>query len=163
MVRVLDLGCGAGACTRFLADEGFAVTAIDCSNEALTRMRYNLQRWDLPKVDAICHDLASPLPLASETFDVALDNLTMTHIEPETRLAICKELHRVLVPHGTFITRRFGPDCREIEDRGFVDYRASSMSAELRILSGSSTPPGHVWEETSSGIHIVGMAIQKCA
>lgn len=163
MVRVLDLGCGAGACTRFLVDEGFSVTAIDCSEEALTRMRYNLQRWDLPKVDWHRHDISTGLPFSDASFDVVLDNLTLCHVEPSVRMNVSKHIGRILIPGGTFITRRFNGNCKEIEGRGYVDYRSSCVPDEIRAITNSATPAGEIWEESCAGIHITATVMQKCA
>jgi SAM-dependent methyltransferase len=157
-VRVLDLGCGAGACTRFLVDEGFSVTAIDCSEEALTRMRYNLQRWDLPKVEAVCADITKPLSFSDGSFDVVLDNLCLSHIDGHNRVSVTKEIHRILVPHGTFLTRMFLFDSKRIDGVGPVHYADfESMRDEWTGLFRM----GEYADEQHNGIHLMKVELFK--
>ncbi len=121
-VHVLDVGCGAGANTRMLVDEGFTTVALDCSQDALTRTKYNLRRWDLPKVELVCHDLSNPLPFSDGQFSAILDSLTLTHLSDDQHRAALAEIARVLKPGGRFVQRVFIKGCRPIEGRGFVRY-----------------------------------------
>lgn len=160
MVRVLDLGCGAGACTRFLVDEGFSVTAIDCSNEALTRMRYNLQRWDLPKVEAVCADITKPFPFSDGSFDVVLDNLCLSHIDDARRAEVVAEIARVVVPRGTYLTRRFMFHSERIEDHGHVSYvTTDSVMSEMHPRFSLRNQ----WANTHDLIAIGGYEFTKCS
>lgn len=62
--RALDLACGAGRNALFLASHGFAVDAVDISNEALARARERAQAAGL-EVNWIEHDLDVPLALTA--------------------------------------------------------------------------------------------------
>ena len=59
--RVLDLGCGEGGDALWLAERGWAVTAVDISSTALSRAREEADRRGLV-VDWVQQDLADPLP-----------------------------------------------------------------------------------------------------
>ncbi len=153
-IRVLDLGCGAGACTRMLVDEGFSVTAIDCSMDALAQVRHGLRKWQLPHCDIFCGDITEPLQFVDASFDVVLDNLTLSHIEDAPRAAVVREIHRVLKPGGRFITRRFKDGSDPIIGRGFVHYCTNaSLTAEASGLFAQTD----FWFESIRGIKIASL------
>ena len=56
--RALDVACGAGRNALFLAGAGLEVTAIDISEEALTRARQSAREHGL-KINWVCADLES--------------------------------------------------------------------------------------------------------
>jgi SAM-dependent methyltransferase len=70
-VRFLDLGCGFGSSTWFLAREGFSVDAIDGSALIIERLR---ERLTLENLDArlVAGDILS-LPYPSGCFDCVID------------------------------------------------------------------------------------------
>jgi len=99
---VLDVGCGTGAQTLFLAKKGFRVVGIDLSAKSieLAKARATLYRVD-SRVDFIVCDLTN-LPLRDE---VALSLISlgsvMSHVmEHDKSIA---ELSRVLQSNGYFI------------------------------------------------------------
>ena len=69
--RALDLACGAGRNSLFLARRGFEVTGIDVSGEGLRRAATNAQRQGL-KVTWMPHDLDDGLPLSGKFDAVCL-------------------------------------------------------------------------------------------
>src|SRR4051812_49166589 len=72
-VRILDVGAGQGACTWYVAREGFFVAAIDCA-PAIEKLKQRLSAERLA-VDARAGD-AVTLPWESGTFDAAIDNFS---------------------------------------------------------------------------------------
>jgi len=67
--RALDVGCGEGADTIWLAGRGWTVTAIDVSDVAVARGREAAGRSSQAGIDWICGDvLQTPLP--SRAFDL---------------------------------------------------------------------------------------------
>lgn len=157
-IHVLDLGCGAGACTRMLVSEGFTVTAIDCSTDALMQVKYGLRKWDLPHCDIFSTDVTEPLQFPDATFDVVLDNLTLCHVEDPERAAATKEIYRILKPGGRFLTRRFKDGSEKIENRGYVHYCTwADLSSETDGLFSQT----HFWEESMNYIRIAGVEFTK--
>jgi tellurite methyltransferase len=59
--RALDVACGAGRNTLYLASKGFDVDAVDISSEALCRARQSAQQQGV-RVNWLEQDLDDPLP-----------------------------------------------------------------------------------------------------
>jgi SAM-dependent methyltransferase len=70
-VRILDLGCGYGAATWYLAREGFAVSAIDGSRVIIDMLKERLASEGLTA--ALAAGDIIDLPYPSETFDCVVD------------------------------------------------------------------------------------------
>jgi SAM-dependent methyltransferase len=99
--RLLDLGCGAGRDTRFLAERGFAVVGVDASLAGLA-----LAQRAAPHLPLLLAD-ARQLPLATASVDgVYCFGLLHEFTGPtaDTDMAtILTETRRVLGPGGTLI------------------------------------------------------------
>ena len=98
-LRILDIGTGPGFFAILLAQEGYQVTAIDCTAEMLAEAQANAGAlaaqitWKLMD--------AQKLEFADESFDLVLSrNLTWVLEEPETAYA---EWYRVLKPEGIML------------------------------------------------------------
>lgn len=99
--RVLDVGCGGGLLTNYLAREGFQVSGVDASSDSLAvaarhdatdRVRYRLGD-------------ARALPYPDAGFDAVCAMDFLEHVEnPEQVIAECA---RVLRPGGLFFFHTF--------------------------------------------------------
>jgi 2-polyprenyl-6-hydroxyphenyl methylase/3-demethylubiquinone-9 3-methyltransferase len=98
---VLDLGCGAGYLTNFLAERGHRVTGLDTSAEALAVAR---RHDSTHSVDYLVGD-ACALPFPDGRFDAVCAMDLIEHVtEPERLVA---EAARVLRPGGLFFFHTF--------------------------------------------------------
>lgn len=99
-VRFLDLGCGAGANTWFLLDQGFAVDAVDLTAEAIERARRTCRRRSAKMMTSARFQVAAAesLPFEDASFDCVVDVCCLQHVEA-IWLALA-EVHRVLKPGG---------------------------------------------------------------
>lgn len=98
---ILELGCGSGRDTAFLAQHGFTrLTVSDLSAEFLA----NCQR-NVPAAQAIRHDLRQPLPFADGSFDVVIASLCLHYFDWKTTCAIAGEIRRCLVDDGLLLCR----------------------------------------------------------
>jgi ubiquinone/menaquinone biosynthesis C-methylase UbiE len=70
-VRLLDVGCGTGACTWYLAREGFSVDGIDGSKTAIYHATKRLAEEGL-KAEFVLGDLIQ-LPYPDGLFDAVID------------------------------------------------------------------------------------------
>ena len=101
---VLDLGCGTGRHTAWLAAAGARVTGVDFSHEMLGRARRKVTGTD---VHIIVHDLHEPLPLEDTSFDAVVSGLVLEHIRDPR--AFFMEAHRVLRPGGRAVVSAMHP------------------------------------------------------
>lgn len=92
----LDLGCGAGVHSIFLADEGFAVTGVDVSSEGLRATRERLAQRGL-KADLRVQGLEE-LDLPENSFDVVICISVLEAAGPQAAAAGLQKLPAFLRP-----------------------------------------------------------------
>lgn len=94
---VLDLGCGVGYGTSFLADAGRHVVGGDVDEDAIA---YARDRYARPNAEFLVLD-ATKLPFADGSFDAVCCFETIEHVDdPE---ALVREVARTLRPEGAFV------------------------------------------------------------
>jgi 2-polyprenyl-6-hydroxyphenyl methylase/3-demethylubiquinone-9 3-methyltransferase len=99
--RVLDVGCGAGFLSNYLAAKGAAVTGIDTSRDALAVAHEHDTSGRARYLEAD----ALSLPFADGSFDAVCAMDFLEHVEtPERAIA---EASRVLAPGGLFFFYTF--------------------------------------------------------
>ena len=76
-LKVLDMGCGTGRHTLWLAQSGAKVTGIDFSEAMLDKAREKTKEYS---IKLIKHDLHKPLPFRSSQFDMVVSGLVLEHI-----------------------------------------------------------------------------------
>lgn len=74
---VVDLGCGTGRHTAWLAAAGARVTAVDFSAGMLAEAKRKVTG---DKATFFEHDLHQPLPFAAGAFDLAVSGLVLEHL-----------------------------------------------------------------------------------
>ena len=124
-IRLLDAGCGPGACTWFMAREGFQVSGIDGSPTAIQYAAERLKAEGL-NADLRVGDYTS-LPWSDELFYGAIDNVSFyANLKADWQRAV-DETYRVLKPGGLFFTSSFTTNTwgrntgREVEPGSFRD------------------------------------------
>jgi len=75
---VLELGCGTGKNTIWLAEHARSTIALDASSRMLSVAR---GRISSPNVRFLQHDIRAPLPIESESVDVVIIDLVLEHVE----------------------------------------------------------------------------------
>lgn len=97
--RIVDLGCGAGRNSVFLAKCGYDVHAVDFIPQAINELKQKAEKEKL-KIFVYESDLTKGWPFESNFFDAAIVNLVLGSITEEGRHHFAKELHRVLNESG---------------------------------------------------------------
>jgi len=95
-LRILDVGCGAGAMTGLLANMGYHVTGIDLSPEMLAVARARADESGLPIT--LVDGRAESLPFEDDAFDLVFSRHLLWTL-PRPRKTI-KEWARVVRPGG---------------------------------------------------------------
>lgn len=96
--RALDLGAGEGRIALWLAERGWAVTAVDFSDVALERGRHRVEEAGTPgAVEWVCADLTTYEPPPGP-FDLVL--LLFVHLPAAERRRILRLAAGALRPHG---------------------------------------------------------------
>lgn len=97
-LKALDLGCGSGVHTRFLAREGFEVSALDISDTGVRNTQALLSSAGLAGELAVASIDAIPHP--DSRFDVAVCISVLECVGPAIAARALGELVRVLAPGG---------------------------------------------------------------
>jgi len=97
--KVLELGCGAGEASVYLAKKGAIVTATDLSNGMLIVVKKLAKKYKVKVNTVQCRSDKLPFPDAS--FDVVYAANLMHHVEHEPTL---RESYRVLKKGGVFVS-----------------------------------------------------------
>ncbi len=111
--RVLEVGCGAGQCSRWLASQGAVVVGVDVSFRQLQHSR-RIDADTSIGVPVVCAS-ATALPIADESFDLTCSAFGALPFLVDIEPALA-EVRRVLVPGGAFVfsvvhpVRRMFPD-----------------------------------------------------
>jgi len=134
--RVLELGCGTGRATAFLARTAGRVVGLDLSPELAVVARQRLR--DRPQVTVLVADCCT-LPLHPEArFDliVAVDDPLVHLLEGEERDRAFHNVARHLAPDGRFLLEAawLSPDRRHAAERtgGLVEERRASRGLTVR-------------------------------
>ncbi|VTR95494.1 methyltransferase type 11 : Methylase involved in ubiquinone/menaquinone biosynthesis OS=Singulisphaera acidiphila (strain ATCC BAA-1392 / DSM 18658 / VKM B-2454 / MOB10) GN=Sinac_0703 PE=4 SV=1: Methyltransf_11 [Gemmata massiliana] len=123
-LRVLDLGCGTGRHSLWLAEHGAVVTAVDFSEGMLAEAR---RKPGAETVTFIAHDLHTPLPFTAE-FDLVVSGLVLEHLRDLNHFFA--EAQRVLKPGGLAVISAMHPAMflRGTQAR-FTDPRSGELVA----------------------------------
>ena len=110
MKRALDVGCGNGRNSLYLAELGLQVEAIDFSPAAIAETRTRAaQAGLLGSIRAQEHNVEQDLPFEPESFDLCLDFHVYCHIAIRDQLDYIKELWRITRVGGYAIVAMFSP------------------------------------------------------
>jgi malonyl-CoA O-methyltransferase len=114
--RILELGCGTGYATRKIAARypDAQIIALDLAEDMCAAALAQQPKKGLisrlmqksPKTGFVCAN-AESLPVADESVDLILSNLTLQWCDVE---AVAREAMRVLSPNGLLMFTTFGPD-----------------------------------------------------
>lgn len=100
---ILDLGCGLGRHSLYFAKNGFKVTAMDLSVDAIAEAKKLREKSG---IDYLCRvsDMVN-MPFSTDAFDAVFSYHVISHQDTEGVKKVIKEISRVLKPNGkVFLT-----------------------------------------------------------
>jgi ubiquinone/menaquinone biosynthesis C-methylase UbiE len=123
-LQVLDLGCGGGVHTVFLANEGFDCYAIDISEVGVTNTTRKLRDSGLSAEVTVAS--AANIPYADSMFHLIVSAGVLECLNPDEFLVAISEVVRILKPGGLALLKFTAPG----------DFRLSGQSvAGIRGIS----------------------------
>lgn len=150
--RALDLGCGAGVYSVYLAQKGYSVVGVDFVPTALELARARAQAAGV-SVELLQSDVVEYEPAAG--FDLVLDSGCLHHVQIARLAAYRAALERCLLPGGDYVLVHFGKrhalDWRPVGPRRRTRKQITDFLSPLRL---------EAYEETSFRVGLpVGNAL----
>jgi cyclopropane fatty-acyl-phospholipid synthase-like methyltransferase len=105
--NIIDLGCGTGTHSIYLAQQGFTVTGIDVSKTAIQRAKEKASRAGL-KPEFIVHDVTN-LDFLRGPFDIAVDVGCLHGLSAAGKQRYASELTRLMQAEGTLLVWGMDP------------------------------------------------------
>jgi 2-polyprenyl-3-methyl-5-hydroxy-6-metoxy-1,4-benzoquinol methylase len=127
--KALELGCGTGPISRWLAQRVFSCLGIDISKTAISMAREQSKGKKLP-VHFKQADACDPA-LKSGSFSLIVDGHCLHCItEPKDRSAFLANAYRLLKPGGLFVISTM---CRPIDRKKFNELFSSSRLIDSKV------------------------------
>lgn len=101
--KILDLGCGTGKHSIFLAQRGFSVYATDISLTGIDIAKKKARLLKLYNIQFKQHDMRN-IPFPNNFFDAVICTWTIYHGTLDEIKKTVSEIWRVLMPSGMVIT-----------------------------------------------------------
>lgn len=147
---IADVGCGTGRHTRWFAERGARITAVDFSTGMLDVLRLSSEGSSIEVVE---HDLMQGIPLPSDTYDVVLCCLVLEHM-PALK-PIITEMGRICRPGGRVVLSDLHP---QLTRRGVhARYRPEPGAQKRQIEGVSHAIADYVNAAVEAGLSIVRM------
>jgi SAM-dependent methyltransferase len=131
---VLELGCGTGNDAARLAGEGYSVTAVDLSGEAIGRARDRFGSL----VQFLVADMSQRLPFPDGNFDAVMSNVAMHMFPDGVTRTVFAQVGRLVRPGGLFVFH-----VNSLQDRPL----------RARRLPARELEPDYVAEESGQTMH----------
>ena len=98
---IIDLGCGCGNNTKYLAERGKQVIACDYAPNAIANIRKNFPEV----VDAKCIDMTEGLPFPDGCTELVIADLSLHYFTEAVTRFVLEEIQRILKPEGMLLVR----------------------------------------------------------
>ena len=119
--NVFEVGFGAGALIRWLAEQGYRVSGCEVSEEDVRKLT------DAPGIDRVLHANGNRLPVDDESQDCVLSSDVFEHVLPEHRDGFLAEKMRVVRPGGTVVMTVWLHDTLSFRAYGVVQLLFARM------------------------------------
>ena len=145
--RALDLGCGTGASSLYLASRGWSVTGVDFIPQAIRRARQKAQAAGLV-VDFHVADVTK-LDFLTGSFDLAVDVGCLHTLTPDQQRQYSDQLARLMRPGAIYTVYAFYP--RQFGSR-FIGLTPEDLQQRfvpaftvVSVVQGKGAGPQSAW------------------
>lgn len=107
---ILDLGCGTGRNSNYLAERGNTVIGMEISSTALRIAKERAAEGRINNVSYIKQSIGEHFPFPDSHFDLILDVTSSNSLNEAERAIYLSESHRTLKPQGYFFVRALCKD-----------------------------------------------------
>ena len=124
--KVLEIGCGSGTSSLWLAKHNRKVTALDYTESSIALLNTAAERLGQNNVRGVLADATKPLPFENKEFDMAFQSGLLEHFSTEQQIELLKSWKKVckrmisMVPNAASIPYRVGKQI--MEDSGAWGY-----------------------------------------
>jgi SAM-dependent methyltransferase len=132
--RALDVGCGAGVLSTWMAQRGMQVTGIDLFPEAIAMAKASAERKGVT-AEFVCTDLFAYQP--ERSFDVVYDSGCLHSLIGGDLAAYKRQVLRWLAPDGDYVLEHWGK--RHALDWRPIGPRRRSEAAVQRLFAPELT------------------------
>ncbi len=146
--RILDLGCGTGRHTIFLAKKGFKVYGVDISQSGLDIIKKTKSKLKLRNIKLKRADMAK-IPYKSNFFDSIVCTSVINHARLNKIKRTFKEIVRVLKSNGIFILEVISP-----KDFTFKTGIEIEPGTRINIADWDSDVPHHFFTKSKLKIFL---------
>jgi SAM-dependent methyltransferase len=136
---VLELGCGTGNDAARLASEGYSVTAVDVSGEAIERARARFASL----ATFLVADVTRRLPFPDASFDAVMSNVAVHMFPDDVTRTVFAQVGRLVRADGLFVFH-----VNSLQDRPL----------RARALPARQLEPDYVAEESGQTMHFFSEA-----
>jgi cyclopropane fatty-acyl-phospholipid synthase-like methyltransferase len=108
-LNALDIGCGIGNCSWFMAKEGAIVTAMDGAPSGIGYVNTLAREFGVQDdIKVVLGDITDPKKFINSTFNIMVDNFSLYSNEEGRTFNGYREYYDILEKGGFFLTCCFG-------------------------------------------------------
>lgn len=134
---IMDLGCGTGRHSIYLAQQGFKVYATDISETGLKITKSKAENLNLSNIEVKQHDMRD-IPFADNSFDGILCVWTTGHGTLDDSCKNVNEIYRLLKPNGIAVI-----DYVSIYDENYGKGKEIEKDTFVNNVEGEENIPHH--------------------
>jgi SAM-dependent methyltransferase len=135
---VLELGCGTGNDAARLAGEGYQITAIDLSGEAVGQAQAKYGS----RATFLVADMTQRLPFPDGSFDAVMSNVAMHMFPDDVTRTVFAQVGRLIRTGGLFVFH-----VNSLQDRPLRARRLPSRELESDYVAEESGQTMHFFSE----------------